>query len=160
MPVNLKQFWGTVGTFNNCNHSHKLTLSLGPPCQITFFLNCVFPFCNISLSFVLLITVFLTLRSNSYRSAKHFQPDTVFSCNYHNDMVTTMVADVELKTWPFLIVLIGDLNAKSKNWYSHDKTRQKGNKIKNVTAQFDLQQIMNKPTHISNTSTSCIDLTW
>ena len=75
-------------------------------------------------------------------------------------MVTTMVADVELKTWPFLFVLIGDLNVKSKNWYSHDKTRQKGNKIKNVTAQFDLQQIMNKPTHISNTSTSCIDLTW
>ena len=49
-------------------------------------------------------------------------------------MVTTMVADVELKTWPFLFVLIGDLNVKSKNWYSHDKTRQKGNKIKNVTA--------------------------
>ena len=51
-------------------------------------------------------------------------------------MVTTMVADVELKTWPFLIVLIGDLNAKSKNWYSHDKTSHEGNGIENVTAHF------------------------
>ena len=30
---------------------------------------------------------------------------------------------------PFLIVLIGDLNAKSKNWYSHDKSSHEGNKI-------------------------------
>ena len=73
-------------------------------------------------------------------------------------MVTTMVADVELKTWPFLIVLIGDLNAKSKNWYSHDKTSHEGNEIENVTAQFGLQQIIKEPTHISNTSSSCIDL--
>ena len=40
---------------------------------------------------------------------------------------------------PLLIVLIGDLNGKSKNWYSHDKTSHKGNKIENVTAQFALQ---------------------
>ena len=58
----------------------------------------------------------------------------------------------------FLIVLIGDLNGKSKNWYSHDKTSHKGNKIENVTAQFALQQIIKEPTHISNTSSSCIDL--
>ena len=34
---------------------------------------------------------------------------------------------------PFLIVLIGDLNAKSKNWYSHDKISHQGNEIENVT---------------------------
>ena len=51
---------------------------------------------------------------------------------------------------PFLIVLIGDLNAKSKNWYCH-KSSHEGNAIENVTAQFGLQQIINKPTHISNT---------
>ena len=38
-----------------------------------------------------------------------------------------------------LIVLIGDLNAKSKNWYSYDKTSHEGNKIENVTAQLGLQ---------------------
>ena len=55
---------------------------------------------------------------------------------------------------PFLIVLIGDLNAKSKNWYSHDKTSHEGNEIENVTAQFGLQQIIKEPTIISNTSSS------
>ena len=63
---------------------------------------------------------------------------------------------------PFLTQLIGDLNAKSKNWYSHDKTSHEGNEIENVTAQFGLQQIVKEPTHIltsmSNTSSSCIDL--
>ena len=59
---------------------------------------------------------------------------------------------------PFLIVLIGDLNAKSKNWYSHDKTSHEGKEIENVTAQFALQEIIKEPTHISNTLSSCIDL--
>ena len=59
---------------------------------------------------------------------------------------------------PFLIVLIGDLNAKSKNWYSHDKTSHEGNEIENVTAQFGLKQIIKEPTHVSNTSSSCIDI--
>ena len=63
MSVNLNQYRGTVGTFNNCNYYYKSTLSLGRPCQNTFFLNCVFPFCNISLLFILLISVFLTYQN-------------------------------------------------------------------------------------------------
>ena len=59
-------------TFNNRNFYHKSTLSSGRPCQNTFFLNCIFPFCNISFLFVLLITLFLILKSNSYISTKHF----------------------------------------------------------------------------------------
>ena len=39
---------------------------------------------------------------------------------------------------PFLTVLIGDLNAKSKNCYSHYKSSQEGNEIENLTAQFGL----------------------
>ena len=66
--------------------------------------------------------------------------------------------DILCQNNPFLIVLIGDLNAKSKNWYCHDKSSHKGNAIENVTAQFGLQQIINEPTPISNTSSSCIDL--
>ena len=57
---------------------------------------------------------------------------------------------------PFLIVLIGDLNAKSKNWYSRDKSSYERNEIE--TAQFGLPQIIKEPTHISNTSSSCIGL--
>ena len=66
--------------------------------------------------------------------------------------------DILCQNNPFLIVLIGDLNAKSKNWYCHDKSSHEGNAIENVTAQFGFQQIINEPTHISNTSSSCIDL--
>ena len=60
---------------------------------------------------------------------------------------------------PFLIVLIGDLNAKSKNCYRHDKSSYKGNAIENVTSQFRLQHIIKELyAHIINTSPSCIDL--
>ena len=43
-------------------------------------------------------------------------------------------------------------------WYTHDKTSHEGNEIENVTAQFGLQQLVKELTHISNTSSSCIDL--
>ena len=59
---------------------------------------------------------------------------------------------------PFLIMLIVDLNAKSKNWCCHDKSSHKGNAIENVKVQFGLQQIIKEPTHISNTSSSWIGL--
>ena len=72
MLVNLSQYRGLVGTFNNRNYYHKSTLSLGRSCQNTFFLNCAFTFCNISCLFALLVTVFLTLKSNSYRSTIYF----------------------------------------------------------------------------------------
>ena len=57
-----------------------------------------------------------------------------------------------------LIVSIEDLNAKSKSWYSHDRSSHEGNEIENVTAQIGLQQIINEPAHISNTSSCCIGL--
>ena len=34
---------------------------------------------------------------------------------------------------PFLIVLIGHLNTKSKNWFSHDKSSCEANTIENMT---------------------------
>ena len=54
---------------------------------------------------------------------------------------------------PFLIVFIENLNAKSKNWSSRDKSSHDL-----VIAQFGLQQIIKEPTHISNTSLSCVNL--
>ena len=48
----------------------------------------------------------------------------------------------------------------SKNCFYQDKSSHGGNAIENVTAQFGLQQIIKEPTHISNTSSSCINLTF
>ena len=55
-------------------------------------------------------------------------------------------------------MLLGDLNAKSKNSHRLDKSSHKGNAIKNVTAKFGLKQIIKEPTRISITSSSIIDL--
>ena len=107
MPVNLNQYRRTVGTFNNRNYYHKLTLSLGHPCQSTFFSNCVFPLCKVSFLFVLLISVFLTLKSNSYRSTKHFYTlpflvaiITIWSLLWLYSLLILLNADVELNAGP------------------------------------------------------------
>ena len=61
-------------------------------------------------------------------------------------------------TNPFLIVAIGDFNAKSSNWYTGGTTTFEGSKIETITSQFGLQQIINEPIHIQGKSESCIDL--
>ena len=48
---------------------------------------------------------------------------------------------------PFLLVAIGDFNAKSTNWCANDRTSFEGNKIEHITSQFGLSQIINEPTH-------------
>ena len=58
----------------------------------------------------------------------------------------------------FLTAIIGDFNAKSCNWYSHDKTNFEGSTIESITSQFGLHQLINEPTHLLQNSSSCIDL--
>ena len=59
---------------------------------------------------------------------------------------------------PYLIVILGDFNAKSSNWYKHDTTIYEGSKINAITSQFGLKQLIKEPTHSLNDSSSCIDL--
>ena len=59
---------------------------------------------------------------------------------------------------PFAIVVSGNFNAKSKNWYKHDITSYEGAKIDTLNTQFGLQQIIKEPTHILAESFFCIDL--
>ena len=58
----------------------------------------------------------------------------------------------------FLIVAIGDFNAKSSNLCAGDTATSVGSKSEPKTSQFGLQQIINEPTHIQGNSASCIDL--
>ena len=44
------------------------------------------------------------------------------------------------------------------NCYNKDKTDFKSNTIENITLQVELDQLINEPTHILETSSSCIDL--
>ena len=57
-----------------------------------------------------------------------------------------------------MIVVLGDFNAKSSNWYKHGKITYEGSKIEAITSQFELKQLILEPTHILSNSSSCIDL--
>ena len=59
---------------------------------------------------------------------------------------------------PFLAVVIGDFNARSSKWWTDDKTTQEGLKIEKFLSQFSLSQVINEPTHISQSFSSYIDL--
>ena len=59
---------------------------------------------------------------------------------------------------PFLTVMIGDFNAKSKDWSSIDMTSFEGSELDFLTSQFGLFQIIKEPTHIIDNSRSSIDL--
>ena len=59
---------------------------------------------------------------------------------------------------PFLTVIIGDFNAKSKDWCSIDITSFEGSELDFLTSQFGLLQKIKEPTHIVDNSRSCIDL--
>ena len=59
---------------------------------------------------------------------------------------------------PFVIVLLGDFNVKSENWYKHDKTLYKRAKIEAISKQFELQQFIKESNHILREYSSCTDL--
>ena len=59
---------------------------------------------------------------------------------------------------PLLVVAIGDYNAKSSNWFCHDKTNFEGDAVESLISQFGLHQVIKEPTRILDTSFSCIDL--
>ena len=63
-----------------------------------------------------------------------------------------------VKNNPFLVVRFGDFNAKSNNWCEHYITTSEGKGIENISSQFGFHHVINEPTHILESSSSCIDL--
>ena len=59
---------------------------------------------------------------------------------------------------PFLAILICDFNVKCASWYSKDNSTTEGSKLKLLTSQFGLNQIINEPTHIMKNPSTGIDL--
>ena len=58
----------------------------------------------------------------------------------------------------FLLVAIGVFNAKSANWCVNNQTSFERNKIEHLTSQYGLSQIINEPTHIWDSSSSCTSI--
>ena len=136
LPSNTKR-GGVCIHYRNCLPLKLLNISYLNEC-ITFVIKLGDKICN-----------FVSL----YRSPNQSQDDLENFCNNFE-----LTLDAVSATSPFLIVAIGDLNAKSSNWYTGDTTTFEGSKINAVTSQFGLQQIINEPTHIQGKSESCIDL--
>ena len=56
------------------------------------------------------------------------------------------------------ILMIGDFNAKSRNWSSNDTTTAGGAQLDYLTSLYGTKQYVTEPTHILENSSSCIDL--
>ena len=53
-----------------------------------------------------------------------------------------------------MTVVIGDINAKSNNWCKADITSLEGSEIDTIASSYGLNQLIQEPTHILNSSTS------
>ena len=69
-----------------------------------------------------------------------------------------MTMDLVSKKNLFLLVVIGDFNAKLSQWHDKDSSTSEGILVESITSQFGLHQIINEPTLILENSSSCIDL--
>ena len=88
-----------------------------------------------------------------YRSPSQSQDNfATFSDNIE------MTFDLVSKKNPFLLVVLGDLNAKLSQWHDKDSSTFEGISVESITSQFGLHQIINEPIHILENSSSCIDL--
>ena len=110
-------------------------------------------FLHESIAFELRIDDKLCSLISLYRSPNQSSDDFVsFLDNFE------LTLDTLAQKNPFLMVALGDFNAKSSNWYNKDITSDEGRKIEAVTSQNGLHQEINERTHILNNSTTCIDL--
>ena len=56
------------------------------------------------------------------------------------------------------VILLGDFNAKSKSWSVNDITTEEGTILENLISLYGMKQLIFAQTHISQHSSSCIDL--
>ena len=59
---------------------------------------------------------------------------------------------------PDLLLITGDFNGRSSSWWSGDVDNIEGARLESITSFYGLHQIINEPTHILPSSSSCIDL--
>ena len=75
------------------------------------------------------------------------------SCSLNQDDFQTFIDNLTMNLEtvvqknPFLTVVIGDINSKSKNRCSQDSTNFEGITIENVTSEPGVSQIINEATH-------------
>ena len=68
-----------------------------------------------------------------------------------------LLSDIN-KHKPFLSVITGDLNARSSSGWCKDIDTIEGSKLFSITSSKCFPQLINEPTHMQTSSSSCIDL--
>ena len=59
---------------------------------------------------------------------------------------------------PFGIIIMGDFNCRSTQWWENDIENNEGKLFEPVTSDLGLHQMISEPTHLMGDSKSCIDL--
>ena len=59
---------------------------------------------------------------------------------------------------PAFTILLGDFNARSKSWWVHNITNNKGIQIESISSLYGFSQLISEPTNILQNLLSCIDL--
>ena len=88
-----------------------------------------------------------------YRSPSQSHDELENFCSELNLLLTNIN-----NNQPTCSILIGDFNAKCSKWCSSDKNNIAGLEIDNITTTAGYSQLINKPTHFINGTSSCIDL--
>ena len=83
-----------------------------------------------------------------YRSFSQYKDQFNEFCLSFN-MLMSNINDVK----PLASIVTVDFNARCKNWLSQDITNSQGSIM-----TYDYHQLINSPAHMTNTSSSCIDL--
>ena len=71
--------------------------------------------------------------------------------------VERLLSDIK-KIRPFLSVIMGDFNARMSCWWSEDINTSEGLKLLSLTSANGVSQLINEPTHLQTSNSSCIDL--
>ena len=87
-----------------------------------------------------------------YRSPSQSHDELENFCSELNLLLTN------INNKPACSIRIGDFNAKCSKWCSSDKNNIAGLEIVNITTTAGYSQLINKPTHFINGTSSCIDL--
>ena len=126
-------------------YKHFLPLRIPDISNVRYLQECI----NFEMKIGDKVCNFISLYRSPSQTLDNFE---TFSKNFELNLENIVHRD------PFLVVVIGDFNAKSSKWHCQDKSTFEGNVIDNITSQFGLYQVIKEPTHILNTSSSCIDL--
>ena len=59
---------------------------------------------------------------------------------------------------PFCVIITGDFNCRSTQWWENDIENNEGKLFEPITADNGLHQLISEPTHLMGDSKSCIDL--